>query len=186
MQLLRRQCAVLAAGAFAVAAACARNPRGGALLADPLAAQLAHGFDVNVQNSVARVRAETARFQVLDSAVAAGYAGEAHACVANEPQGAMGFHHSNARYVDGAVEVERPEILTYERTPDGREVLTGVEYVIPYRYWPREAAAPPTILGQPMKRADGLQIWYLHAWVWKQNPSGLFADWNPTVHCPEG
>jgi hypothetical protein len=24
----------------------------------------------------------------------------------------------------------------------------------------------------------------LHAWIWKDNPSGLFADWNPTVKCP--
>jgi hypothetical protein len=27
--------------------------------------------------------------------------------------------------------------------------------------------------------------WYiLHAWVWKNNPAGMFEDWNPTVTCP--
>ncbi len=23
----------------------------------------------------------------------------------------------------------------------------------------------------------------MHAWVWKHNPSGMFADWNPNVSC---
>ena len=26
--------------------------------------------------------------------------------------------------------------------------------------------------------------WYVaHAWVWMDNPSGVFADWNPDVDC---
>lgn len=24
----------------------------------------------------------------------------------------------------------------------------------------------------------------LHAWIWKHNPSGTFAEWNPNVRCP--
>ena len=24
----------------------------------------------------------------------------------------------------------------------------------------------------------------LHVWLWKHNPSGLFAEWNPSVTCP--
>jgi hypothetical protein len=24
----------------------------------------------------------------------------------------------------------------------------------------------------------------LHVWLWKKNPSGMFARWNPTVTCP--
>jgi hypothetical protein len=28
-----------------------------------------------------------------------------------------------------------------------------------------------------------LGIWYLHVWIWEPNPSGLFADWNPSVTC---
>ena len=27
-------------------------------------------------------------------------------------------------------------------------------------------------------------IYALHAWIWKDNPHGTFAMWNPTVHCP--
>ena len=38
-------------------------------------------------------------------------------------------------------------------------------------------------MGQDLKRADSLGIWYLHVWNWTANPSGLFADWNPDVQC---
>jgi len=24
----------------------------------------------------------------------------------------------------------------------------------------------------------------LHAWIWKDNPAGMFSMWNPDVHCP--
>jgi hypothetical protein len=41
----------------------------------------------------------------------------------------------------------------------------------------------PTIMGQQMLHERERRYWYLHAWAWKPNPSGLFADWNPTVHC---
>ena len=30
---------------------------------------------------------------------------------------------------------------------------------------------------------DTFQLWGLHAWVWKENPSGMFANWNPNVTC---
>jgi len=26
-------------------------------------------------------------------------------------------------------------------------------------------------------------LWGLHAWVWKENPSGMFTAWNLTVNC---
>ena len=26
-------------------------------------------------------------------------------------------------------------------------------------------------------------FWLQHAWVWKHNPAGMFADWNPEVSC---
>jgi hypothetical protein len=24
----------------------------------------------------------------------------------------------------------------------------------------------------------------LHVWIWRENPSGTFAQWNPKVECP--
>ena len=26
--------------------------------------------------------------------------------------------------------------------------------------------------------------WDLHVWVWANNPSGMFAQWNPALSCP--
>jgi hypothetical protein len=59
--------------------------------------------------------------------------------------------------------------------------LNGVEYVVPLSAWPQDE--PPAVMGQKLKRATSLGIWYLHVWVWERNPSGLFADWNPNVKC---
>ena len=138
-----------------------------------------------VVQALERARAATARFESLDSAVAAGYQRHAEGCLAHEPLGTMGFHHANGALYDGRLDVERPEILVYERLPDGRYRLNGVEYIVPYSARPREAT-PPRIMGRPLKRADRLELWYLHVWLWRENPSGVFADWNPTVHCLPG
>jgi hypothetical protein len=136
-----------------------------------------------VMQALERARAATARFTSLDAAVAAGYQRNGGGCLANEPLGTMGFHHPNGALYDDRLDVERPEILVYERLPDGRYRLNGVEYIVPYSARPRDAT-PPRIMGRSLKRADGLRIWYLHVWIWQENPSGVFADWNPTVHCP--
>lgn len=95
----------------------------------------------------------------------------------------MGFHHVNVEYVDDKLELERPEILLYERLPDGSYRLNAVEFIIPYRILPRDAE-PPVWLAQTLRREDNLQIWYLHAWVWRDNPDGVFADFHPDVQCP--
>lgn len=175
-------CALIAGSLLA--ASCAHPQREAAPVSAASLPSLA-GFGPQVQQGVERLRKATAPFHDLDRAVAAGYARDAEHCVAHPPDGAMGFHHANRGYYDANIEVERPEILTYERGADGRQVLTGAEYVVPYQVWPADST-PPTVLGTNLKRADGLQIWYLHVWAWKENPSGLFADWNPDVHCPAG
>ena len=136
-----------------------------------------------VARGIARARAATARFASLDTAVAVGYQRTVTECIANEPAGTMGFHHVNRSLLDDLLDVEQPEILVYEKLPDGRYRLNGVEYIVPYRVRPADAT-PPQILGQKLKRADRLDLWYLHVWLFQENPRGIFADWNPTVHCP--
>ncbi|MGQ0562210.1 MAG: hypothetical protein ACT443_10085 [Gemmatimonadota bacterium] len=141
------------------------------------------GYDANVADGISRLRAATRAFHVLDSAVTAGYAREVAECLVHEHHGAMGYHHVNRTYVDAKLEVERPEILLYERLGDGRYRLNGVEFIVPYRAWPRDSVAP-TIMAQQLKREDNLKMWYLHAWVWTDNPDGVFSDFSPTVACP--
>ena len=54
---------------------------------------------------------------------------------------------------------------------------------------PRALAAPLDVvraastLTSRFPRQPGSQVRALHAWVWKENPSGMFADWNPKASC---
>ena len=92
-----------------------------------------------------------------------------------------GHHFGNKALKDATLDVEKPEVLVYEKRPDGTFQLNGVEFFVPFTAWTK--TEPPTIMGQPLKRADSLGFWYLHVWSESGNPSGLFADWNPNVKC---
>jgi len=144
--------------------------------ADPAA------YGREVQQGYARVRAATAPYRTLDSAVTAGYAASVAECLADETHGAMGFHHINRGYLDSKLEVERPEILLFEKRADGTYALNGVEYIVPYRAWPPDST-PPKIMGRELYKSDDLKLWYMHMWVWNRNSAGLFANWNPAVKC---
>lgn len=139
----------------------------------------AYGEDVD--RAVERLRKATEPFRVVDQAQVAGYRQET-GCVERQPEGAMGYHFTNASLRDGVVELEKPEVLVYGKRADGSFKLNGVEYIVPIDSW--KLAEAPTIMGQPMKRFDRGGFWYLHVWIWEPSPSGLFADWNPRVKCP--
>jgi hypothetical protein len=139
------------------------------------------GLGESVDGDIRRVRAATVSFQSTDRAVAAGYRSTTE-CIENPPHGGMGFHFDNPALRDATLDVEKPEVLVYEQRPDGTFKLNGVEYIVPISAWKRDE--PPTIMGQKLKRAERLGFWYLHAWVWEPSPSGVFADWNPRVKCP--
>ena len=87
---------------------------------------------------------------------------------------------------DGVPDPRRPEVLLYERAPDGGFRLTGAEYYVEAT----RTAAAPVLLGQtfqgPMPaHHPGMQELYdLHAWLWKPNPAGTFAEWSRRVSCP--
>jgi hypothetical protein len=138
------------------------------------------GLGDAVDRDVAKVRAATARFKSTEAAEAAGYA-RVTDCVEHQPAGAMGYHFQNNALLDTTLDVEHPEVMVYERKPDGGFKLNGVEFLVPIPAW--TSPEPPRIMGQALKRADSLGIWYLHVWTWEPSPSGLFADWNPRVKC---
>ena len=108
-------------------------------------------FGKSVDRDVERVRKATEAFKDLDRAAAAGYERHMPNCVANPPQGAMGFHHGNNALMDDRLQVDKPEILVYERMPDGAYRLNGVEYIVPLSAWSWDE--PPTIMGQSLKKA---------------------------------
>lgn len=128
------------------------------------------------------LRRATARFQNFAKAQAAGWSAQITACMVDATAGGMGFHYGNAALIDGAVRVDQPELLLYEPERHGGMRLVAVEYIIPYTAHAR-SAAPPVLFGQAFSQNDTFQLWGLHVWAWKHNPSGLYASWNPRVDC---
>ena len=138
------------------------------------------GLGEAVDRDVATVRAATARFESTAAAEAAGYT-RVTDCVEFQPHGAMGYHWQNNALLDTTLDLDHPEVLVYERKADDTFKLNGVEFLVPISKW--TASEPPRVMGQALKRAEKLGIWYLHVWTWEPSPSGIFADWNPRVKC---
>jgi hypothetical protein len=140
------------------------------------------GFGETVDRDLMKIRQATAKFKTTAAAEAAGYK-RVTDCVEYQPQGAMGYHWQNNAILDTTLDLEQPEVLVYEKMPDGTFQLNGVEFLVPISAW--KAAEPPRIMGQALKKAERIGIWYLHVWTWKANPSGVFGDWNPDVKCAD-
>jgi hypothetical protein len=145
---------------------------------------------------LAALRAASARFHSVDAAIAAGYelgyrrnngAQIITGCVAHPTLGAMGYHYFNKQLVDDlAVDPMQPEALVYAPGPKGSLQLAAVEWVVPGPIWtdPPGATSPPSVFGMPMRiLVPQVGLYTHHAWIWRHNPSGIMADWNPTVVC---
>ena len=139
---------------------------------------------------VQTVRQATKPYKNVEAAQSAGY-GLFHGCVSGPQEGAMGIHYVNGDLVgDGALDAAHPEALIYEFR-DGRLGLVGVEYVVIAEAWDANNEMPPTLMGQVFQyvgapnryRLPG--FYELHVWAWKQNPLGMFTDWNPKVSCED-
>ena len=139
---------------------------------------------------LAGVRAATARYHDVARALRDGYV-PAGSCE-EEAEGAMGIHYLHPQLAaDTDVDPRRPEILTFEPQVDGSLRLIGVEWFVADT--DQELATDddrPSVLGHafdgPMLgHVPGMPVHYdLHAWVWRPNPLGAFAKWNPSVDCP--
>jgi hypothetical protein len=129
-----------------------------------------------------------AGFQDVAVAEAAGYAStvDSLGCFENAEAGGMGVHYLNESLMDSTVEVDRPEALVYEVDASGEIVgLVAHEYIVPLDAWTSED--PPNLFGVDLHEHPTLPLWVLHAWIWKDNPAGVFEDWNPAVRlCPDG
>jgi hypothetical protein len=148
------------------------------------------------QDELAELRQATARFHDLDAALEAGYelgylrnngVRIITGCIFS-PTGAMGYHYFNKELVDDvAVDPLRPEVLVYAPDADGGRKLVAVEWVVPGPIWtdPPGVTEAPTLFGMEMHiLVPAVGFWLMHAWIWKPNPDGIFADWNPEVSCP--
>jgi hypothetical protein len=137
---------------------------------------------VPVPEQVEALRAALEPYTSLALAKKAGYSTPITDCMSNGDTGAMGLHFGNAALIDGTPEALRPEVLIYEPGHNGEMSLVGVEFVVPYQIVPKNAPAPE-LFGQRYSQNDVFGLWGLHVWTHRANPNGLFAPWNPRVHC---
>jgi hypothetical protein len=134
------------------------------------------------------VRDNTKQFTNVNAATAAGYQ-PFLGCVSGPDHGAMGFHYVNGTLVgDGVLDATRPEVLIYEASGGGLQ-LVGVEFVVIASTWLASHTSPPVLEGQSFLFVDspnryGLPAHFeLHVWAWRDNPNGAFVDWNNKVSC---
>ena len=147
--------------------------------------------DPEVLKDLAKVRQATDQYHDVNVALADGFI-PTPVCV-ESPDGGMGIHFINpARLMDLAINLLEPEILLYSETADGMKLL-GVEYFYgigaPDTHVPNPAPPSPVLFGRtfdgPMEQHEPGQPphYDLHVWLWKANPSGIFAPFNPKVSC---
>ena len=115
------------------------------------------------------------------------YSGEKMAGHMHYPKGAMGVHFVNLT-IRGAPDPMKPNILIYE--PVGKDLrLVAVEWLVPLTAKTRKR---PSLFGKPfdgpMEGHEPLipkqYVHYdLHAWLFKDNPLGMFTPTNPNVSC---
>lgn len=89
-----------------------------------------------------------------------------------------------------------PAVLLYEPQADGSMVLVGVENIVFAAAW--EAGGhvePPSLMGIPydyMENDPATEVdeahhfephFDLHVWLFRENPTGTFAQFNPAVTC---
>lgn len=97
---------------------------------------------------------------------------------------------------DATIDPNLPEVLVYEPQMDGSMQLVAAEYLVFQDAWTQAGnQAPPTLAGQPFAsmaddpntpadEAHGFTPHHeLHVWVHRDNPTGLFAEFNPGVTC---
>lgn len=141
-----------------------------------------------VAEFVAAVRSATQRYHDRAAAIADGFR------LLGPDFPAMGEHWVQpGRMVEGRLEVSRPQALSYVII-DGRPVLTGVIFAKPLRPgdrlpdfpqpgfpWHDHAGAideESVLLHHVPSAADSgseLRLTMLHAWVWSNNPDGMFS-----------
>ncbi len=102
------------------------------------------------------------------------------------PKGAMGVHFVNLT-LQGPPDPMKPNVLIYEPV-DGKLKLVAAEWLVPLA----AAKERPSLLGQPFQGPmegheplipQGFHHYDLHAWLFKDNPLGMFSPTNPDVSC---
>lgn len=133
------------------------------------------GLDQQTIWELQQARAATAKYRHIEKAIAEGYED------INIVRQGMGYHFMKAELMDATFEVRKPELLVYEKLQDGSFRLVAVEYAVPIALSPNGAPEGFSGAGDVWSRNNVLGLWLQHAWVWKNNPAGVFNPTNPLV-----
>ena len=105
----------------------------------------------------------------------------------------MGIHYIKPALFGPGLDPNNPEVLLYLPGKDGSLKLVGVEYFqVDADQDLTTDGDRPSLFGRgfdgPMLGHNPqMPIHYdLHVWVVEQNPSGVFAQWNPSDPLPVG
>ncbi|WP_411104753.1 hypothetical protein [Streptomyces sp. cmx-4-9] len=135
----------------------------------------------------------TVPFTLHANAVKAGYVPDKY-CVTDRTggKGSLGYPHFNHAH-DNSVDPAVPTALFYEDDAKGGKRLVSVQWMVYDRDQnPATDEDRPTLFGRkftgPHKgNYPGQPLHYaLHLWLWKTNPLGSFATYNPAVTCRPG
>lgn len=179
MNMVRMWCALVLVTAASLSAC--DNPQAAVDGHDHGAAAFARVSAGELDGLAKEVRQATSRFNSTVQAVMAGYEEDTH-CVEVPVLGGMGYHWANPDLVDPVFDPLKPEVMLYAPKKNGQLELVAVEYIV------IDVGQPaPTFDGHPFD-VGGTPVpvdhWSLHVWLHKENPSGLFAPFNPAVSCP--
>ncbi|MFG2378489.1 hypothetical protein ACGFY9_44430 [Streptomyces sp. NPDC048504] len=153
-----------------------------ALTAAP--AQAASDPDPSAWTTLSKTYQATAKYgyEAFALVPSAGYQ-RSDDCVAKPPEGGMGYHYINPANID-SVDPAKPAALLYA---DGSDFVEGRRLVaVEWMVKDTGQTTAPTLFGQTFQKDPKLPGYFtLHAWIYKPNPKGLFAPWNPEVVCPK-
>jgi hypothetical protein len=137
-------------------------------------------------SDLTEVRRATAQFHDLEVAQDEGYnlVPGLDYCFVKDGVGGMGYHYIHLAILDTELNNLEPEAMVYATDANGELTLGAVEYIVDAALWDAEHTEPPSVLGQHLHLHEDLGVYVLHAWIWKNNPSGIYEDWNPRVTCP--
>ena len=169
--------------------------------AEPRAVEAKSAFDA--------IRATTEKYKDVKVALADGYQRDpmnicetpAHMGVIQD-LGAMGIHYvrpdllgigkdqTRLDVTRAHADFNQPAGLIYEPQPDKSLALVAIENVVSATTWETTGHnGPPTFFETPFRLRpanSGMQTasqYELQIWLYRDNPSGMFAPYNPNVTC---
>ncbi len=143
-----------------------------------------------MRHAVKHLRQAMKKYRKPAAAVRAGWVPTDECVALPDNSAGMGYHYVHPQLIEEAPKFGRPAILVYVPTKSGGRKLGAVEWFAVDADQDLSTDDDRPYFGKlpfegPMEgHGGGMPTHYdLHAWIFKKNPDGLFAAFNPRVHC---